>query len=147
MKNLKESGFTLIELLAVTVMVGVLSAIAAPSWLAFTNNQRLSAGQSTVFNAIKSAQSEAKKLSRPVTVAITSSKIGQNDLKDVTITSSVGSNISLVFDAKGQPKKVNGADFVPLQLQINASGTSAKRCISIATLLGGIQTKSDPCGF
>lgn len=42
-------------------MVGVLAAIAAPSWLAFTNNQRINAAQTQAFNSLRSAQSNAKR--------------------------------------------------------------------------------------
>jgi len=56
----KSLGFTLLEVLVVMVMVGILSAIAAPSWLAFANNQRINAAQTNIFQAIKVAQSDAK---------------------------------------------------------------------------------------
>jgi prepilin-type N-terminal cleavage/methylation domain-containing protein len=54
-------GFTLIELLVVMVMIGILSTIAAPSWLAFTNNQRLNSAQNQAFSTLKLAQSNAKR--------------------------------------------------------------------------------------
>lgn len=57
-----DAGFTLIELLVVTAMVAILSAIAAPSWLAFSQQQRVSTVNDEIYRAIKEAQSEAKQL-------------------------------------------------------------------------------------
>jgi prepilin-type N-terminal cleavage/methylation domain-containing protein len=56
----KSLGFTLLEVLVVMIMVGILSAIAAPSWLGFVSNQRINASQTKIFQAIKVAQSDAK---------------------------------------------------------------------------------------
>lgn len=56
-----NSGFTMIELLVVIIIVGVLSAIAAPGWLAFTNKQRMNAVNDAALNALREAQRDAKK--------------------------------------------------------------------------------------
>jgi|JFJP01.1.fsa_nt_gi prepilin-type N-terminal cleavage/methylation domain-containing protein len=57
----RDFGFTLLELLVVIAMVGILSAIAAPGWLSFANNQRLNSAQSQAFTTIRLAQSNAKR--------------------------------------------------------------------------------------
>jgi len=54
-------GFSLIELMVVILMAGVLAAIAAPSWQAFTTGQRIKSVNNQVSQVIKTAQAEAKR--------------------------------------------------------------------------------------
>ncbi|HYX14331.1 MAG TPA: type II secretion system protein [Nostoc sp.] len=57
----QDAGFSLLELIVVMVMIGILSAIAAPGWLAFVNRQRVNKANDAVLAALQEAQREAKK--------------------------------------------------------------------------------------
>ena len=56
-----DNGFTLLEVLIIVLILGILSSIAAPSWLAFINRQRVRTVNDRVFQSLRLAQSEAKR--------------------------------------------------------------------------------------
>ncbi len=56
----RQAGFTFIELLVVIIMIGVLSAIAAPGWLGFVQQRRAGAASDAMVRAMQEAQSLAK---------------------------------------------------------------------------------------
>lgn len=55
-----NAGFTLIEMMIAFSIVGILSAIAAPSWITFTNRQRINAANDAVLRVLQEAQRQAK---------------------------------------------------------------------------------------
>ncbi len=64
-----EAGFSLMELIVVVIMIAVLSAIAAPGWLAFVNRQRVAKVNDGIFVALQQAQREAKRTKRSYSVS------------------------------------------------------------------------------
>ena len=64
MKKLKSkqltAGFTLIETLVIAIIIGVLAAIATPSWIRFINQQRINTANDAILRAIQDTQREAK---------------------------------------------------------------------------------------
>ncbi|MEG4624678.1 prepilin-type N-terminal cleavage/methylation domain-containing protein [Microcoleus sp. w1-18aA5] len=63
-----DQGFTLLEVLVIALIVGILSSIAAPSWVAFINRQRVRTVNDRVLQTLRTAQSEAKRTKRDITV-------------------------------------------------------------------------------
>lgn len=55
------AGFTLLESIIVVSMIGILVAIAAPSWLGFRDRQRLNTAQNEIYRAMQEVKSNAKR--------------------------------------------------------------------------------------
>jgi prepilin-type N-terminal cleavage/methylation domain-containing protein len=65
----QNAGFSLLEMMVVLLMIGILSAIAAPSWLALISQQRLNKANDRVVSVIQQTQSEAKRTKRTYSVS------------------------------------------------------------------------------
>jgi len=57
-------GFTLVEMIVVIVIVGILAAIAAPTWQGMLARQRVNSAQGQALNALREAQTNAKREKR-----------------------------------------------------------------------------------
>jgi type IV fimbrial biogenesis protein FimT len=67
-RRLCNAGFTMIEMVVVMVIVGILTAIAVPSFKYLTDSNRLSAELNGLLGDMQYARSEAVKEGQPITV-------------------------------------------------------------------------------
>ncbi len=127
-----DGGFTLLEVLVIVLVLGILSAIAAPSWLAFINNQRARTVNDRVFQSLRSAQSEAKRSKR-----------------DVTVTFKYDPNATPVIDPPTVEIDTNPAEPAPLKKEIRKETFSSGGEIkprTIAILTNATVAYTDPDG-
>lgn len=155
------TGFSLIELMVVILMAGILAAIAAPSWQAFTTGQRIKTVNNQVFQAIKVAQAEAKRKKGDVTVTFNdpvdpptityngnvqklnvSGEIKPGTIKLVTGAGdpTVTADLDIVFDYQGSIKKMTPEQKLPFIATVSLPDGTGKRCTIVQTLLGGMRT-------
>jgi type IV pilus assembly protein PilA len=78
----REEGFTLIELLVVIVIIGILLAIAVPSYLGFRDRANRSAAQSNLRQAVPSAEAFYSDNNTYAGLAVGPIAGANNDLKD-----------------------------------------------------------------
>ena len=161
--NRSNSGFTFIEMITALLMIGILSAIAAPNWFALIKTQHLNIAQDQVYQAKRQAQSQAKKEK----VKYQASFRTQNNILQWAVHEEKESDLnnpmikwndlddSVQLDPNSTLQLSNGVRRVrfddiggvipPLgKITLSSkSGGTAKRCVIVSTILGAMRTAKD----
>lgn len=149
----KLEGFTLLELLIVITMVGIIAAIAAPSWMGFLTRQRMNAVRTDLIGVLRNAQDEAqaRQQSKQVTFSSTDLSVTVRNLSASTggVTTRLAEGTAgekfgllastpIVFDHDGRVDvptpyvmKITNAD--------TPAGSPMQSCVIVTTLLGGLK--------
>lgn len=146
-----NQGFTLIELLAVIIMVGIVSAIAAPSLLGMLNRAKIDSAQAEIQGALQEAQRQSIRNSRSCNVTLGTSSIlgnclvtGSLILQNVSLRSASNNTAltSFWFNHKGELFSNNpvGASpqrlTAPVTIVVSAANTSSQKCLVLSAPLG-----------
>lgn len=139
----KNQGFTLVEILIALVIFGILSAIAAPSFLSLFSRNKVNDALTQVRGALQEAQRQAIRNSKSCTVTIdtTNKKITTSPCSvtgDRTLDSSIGiatNETTIQFSYKGTITLPDAGTVV-----LSSADTSKKSCLVISSPLGIIRT-------
>ncbi|MDM9381066.1 type II secretion system protein [Chlorogloeopsis sp. ULAP01] len=121
--NHQDAGFSLLEIVVVVLMIGILSAIVAPSWLGFVNRQQVNKANDLVLAALQEAQREAKKTKRSYSVSFSTNNTTK--AVEVAIYPTKKPDGSNVTAAETSPKPLgSGVGFDSKKLLLGANLSS-----------------------
>lgn len=146
------AGYTLIEVLAVVVIVGILAAIAAPSWLAYANRQRVRAVESDLIQYLQRSQQKAIKERQEVAVGVSTvggmpvvtnggaqERLGPADLQANVINVDTA---VVPFDYKGMV--TDNSVTLPIVINITpANGGNIQHCVMVTSILGNLKSSRE----
>ncbi|MEG4319327.1 MULTISPECIES: type IV pilin-like G/H family protein [unclassified Microcoleus] len=144
-KRRQDQGFTLIELLVVIIIIGILSAIALPSFLSQANKAKQTEGKQYASSIIKAQQAYYAE-NNGFTDQMTSLGIGlktstQNYTYTLSLIGTTGGNVNANATLGGALKSYAGT--VGLVPSGEAKGTQSALCESTTAGVAAVTGKAD----
>ena len=155
----KQSGFSLIELLMGIVIIGILMAIAVPSFQTSARNAQIRNAAESIANGMQRARAEAVALNKDVAFSLGSgtswtvsvvtpasgidSRSSSEGSKDVTRTVTPGGATTVTFDNFGSAKPTN-SDSTARLAQVDLTTSGGTQDLRITVGLGGNVRMCDP---
>jgi len=138
-----DQGFTLIETLIIVMIIGILSAISAPSYLAFNSKRKVNDAVAKVQGALQECQRESIRRSKSYTVTLntTDKKVTGDCL--VTGERIIDSSVSVQSNETSIAFSYRGTITLPDSGTVVFSNTNTpneKKCLVISSPLGIIRT-------
>lgn len=152
-----SQGFTMIEIIIILMIIGILSAIAVPSFLAMYNKGKLNNALTQVQGALQEGQREAIRKSQSCTVTldttnnkVTSSCLATGERSLVNYGVAMATNIlpppgaslpAIPFSFKGNTTIAlsGGANSGTVVLYLS-NGSGQKKCLAISNGIGIMRT-------
>ncbi|TAF11219.1 MAG: type II secretion system protein [Nostocales cyanobacterium] len=163
--NSSNSGFTLLENLVVVFLIGILAAILTPSWISFIHTRRLNIAQSQVYQAMRQAQSQAKKDKLTFQVSLREQNREQNTILQWSVhpatvkpTDAIWNNLDSTVKLDDETTLQESNNIRQIQFDYlgsvrkpplgritlsSKSGGKAKRCVFVSTILGALRTAKE----
>jgi len=162
-------GYTLVEMLVIIALIGIISAIATPSWLAFLNRIRLNSAQAQALSVMREAQVNSKREKRVWEASFRNSNglvqwsthpdslppvswywqnlLGEDaDNIEIDVSKTTlrrrGGVYNVQFQYKGHVNGQLGRITFITRGQSNSTN-APKRCVWVSTLLGVLRTDGD----
>ena len=122
-------GFTLIELAVTVTLVGILVAVALPSFMAWIRNAQVRAVADALQNGVRRAQTEAVRLNQGVVFSLTNANPGLNSTAAVNGKNWALQSIAQFADVNHQASYLTGGSLADVSSSVTITGTPAVAAI------------------